>query len=98
MILQGLSSLLPEFLADLLIASAFFTCVAVFVALRWMKQRGTKLAIERARMQRDRGLENMGKAVQQHWKEVGSAHTCARGALSGVDKSDNFPNFVRFGR
>ncbi|XP_069498369.1 vitamin D3 hydroxylase-associated protein-like isoform X2 [Ambystoma mexicanum] len=69
MILEGLSRLLPEFLADLLILCAVFSLVAACLVLRWMRERQTKLKVECARMQRDRGLEHMEKAVLQHKKQ-----------------------------
>ncbi|XP_053325974.1 vitamin D3 hydroxylase-associated protein-like [Spea bombifrons] len=61
MILQILSHLLPEFVADLFFVTLLLGLVGTVLIVRWMGEKGTKMKLERARTLRDNGLGLMEK-------------------------------------
>ncbi|KAM4641628.1 vitamin D3 hydroxylase-associated protein-like isoform 1-T1 [Discoglossus pictus] len=71
MILQILSRLVPEFLADFLFVILFLGLVATVLIVQWMNSRGTKMKIESARTQKENCLGLMEKLTQRYKSQHG---------------------------
>ncbi|KAM4722932.1 uncharacterized protein WCC33_009119 [Rhinophrynus dorsalis] len=88
MILQLLSFLLPEFIADLVFVTFLLGLVGTVLLARWMGERRIKMKIERARTLKDHGLSEMEKLsvrykCQHH--DVDTAHIVSLSLSELVD-------------
>lgn len=67
--LKKVSQLVPEVVAGELLAAALICLVTTLLVLRWKCRRRVLQKMERARIQRDYGLEQMDRTVQQSKKQ-----------------------------
>ncbi|XP_073500137.1 vitamin D3 hydroxylase-associated protein-like isoform X1 [Phyllobates terribilis] len=75
MLLRLLALLIPEVLIDLAFVLFLLSLVGSYLVAQWMRERCTKMKIERAQSQRDRALERMEKMTLRYKAQHGNVDT-----------------------